>query len=174
MLTLFNSHFQCSRILRSPTRWCSATNATFVFTRSDHYLNIKPWLRPSHVPCQACYGITNIPSGPWLCRTCTLEIKPPCELCPNKVKIFAAVKKYVQKAHPVWKIFIVLKKYFRYISRTLCLQGGAMKSTRTGHKWAHVSCALWIPEVSIGDVEKMEPITKISCIPVSENAQKYF
>ena len=46
-----------------------------------------------------------------------------------------------------------------------------MKSTRTGHKWAHVSCALWIPEVSIGDVEKMEPITKISCIPVSENTQ---
>ena len=43
-----------------------------------------------------------------------------------------------------------------------------MKSTRTGHKWAHVSCALWIPEVSIGDVEKMEPITKISCIPVSK------
>ena len=78
---------------------------------------------------QACYGITTIPSGPWLCRTCVLGIKPPCELCPNK--------------------------------------GGAMKSTRTGSKWAHVSCALWIPEVSIGDVEKMEPITKISSIPVS-------
>ena len=41
-----------------------------------------------------------------------------------------------------------------------------MKSTRTGQKWAHVSCALWIPEVSIGCVEKMEPITKISSIPV--------
>ena len=45
-----------------------------------------------------------------------------------------------------------------------------MKSTRTGTKWAHVSCALWIPEVSIGDVEKMEPITKISSIPVSEKS----
>ena len=42
-----------------------------------------------------------------------------------------------------------------------------MKSTRSGQKWAHVSCALWIPEVSIGCVEKMEPITKISSIPVS-------
>jgi hypothetical protein len=42
-----------------------------------------------------------------------------------------------------------------------------MKSTRTGQKWAHVSCALWIPEVSIGCVERMEPITKISSIPVS-------
>ncbi len=42
-----------------------------------------------------------------------------------------------------------------------------MKSTKKGQKWAHVSCALWIPEVSIGCVEKMEPITKISSIPVS-------
>ncbi|XP_070554222.1 protein Jade-3-like [Ptychodera flava] len=46
-------------------------------------------------------------------------------------------------------------------------KGGAMKSTRSGAKWAHVSCALWIPEVSIGCVEKMEPITKISQIPGS-------
>ena len=46
-------------------------------------------------------------------------------------------------------------------------KGGAMKSTRSGTKWAHVSCALWIPEVSIGCVERMEPITKISQIPVS-------
>lgn len=45
--------------------------------------------------------------------------------------------------------------------------GGAMKSTRSGTKWAHVSCALWIPEVSIGCAEKMEPITKISHIPAS-------
>lgn len=42
-----------------------------------------------------------------------------------------------------------------------------MKCTKSGHEWAHVSCALWIPEVSIGCVEKMEPITKISNIPVS-------
>ena len=78
---------------------------------------------------QACYGITNIPSGPWYCRTCALGIKPKCELCPNR--------------------------------------GGAMKATKSGQKWAHVSCALWIPEVNIGCVEKMEPITKISSIPVS-------
>lgn len=45
--------------------------------------------------------------------------------------------------------------------------GGAMKCTPSGHKWAHVSCVLWIPEVSIGCAEKMEPITKISAIPSS-------
>lgn len=78
---------------------------------------------------QACYGITKIPPGQWLCRTCALSQRPDCLLCPNK--------------------------------------GGAMKCTRSGQKWAHVSCALWIPEVSIGCVEKMEPITKISSIPQS-------
>uniref|UniRef100_A0A182TNW0 PHD finger protein rhinoceros n=1 Tax=Anopheles melas TaxID=34690 RepID=A0A182TNW0_9DIPT len=78
---------------------------------------------------QACYGITNIPSGQWLCRTCSMGQKPKCVLCPN--------------------------------------MGGAMKSTRSGQKWAHVSCALWIPEVSIGSVDRMEPITKISNIPSS-------
>ncbi|XP_011472745.1 protein Jade-3 [Oryzias latipes] len=50
----------------------------------------------------------------------------------------------------------------------LCPQkGGAMKATRAGTKWAHVSCALWIPEVSIACPERMEPITKISHIPPS-------
>lgn len=78
---------------------------------------------------QACYGITTIPAGSWLCRTCALGQRPECVLCPNR--------------------------------------GGAMKCTRSGQKWAHVSCALWIPEVSIGCVEKMEPITKISSIPQS-------
>lgn len=42
-----------------------------------------------------------------------------------------------------------------------------MKCTPSGHKWAHVSCVLWIPEVSIGCAEIMEPITKISAIPSS-------
>lgn len=82
---------------------------------------------------QACYGITSIPEGSWLCRTCSLSQRPDCVLCPNK--------------------------------------GGAMKCTRSGQKWAHVSCALWIPEVSIGCVERMEPITKISSIPVNNIIQ---
>lgn len=35
-----------------------------------------------------------------------------------------------------------------------------------GSQWAHLSCSLWIPEIAIVDTEKMEPIDKISEIPV--------
>ena len=78
---------------------------------------------------QACYGITSIPSGKWLCSPCSIgaySTTIKCVLCPN--------------------------------------YGGAMKVTKYGGKWAHVSCASWIPEASIEFVEKMEPITKISNI----------
>lgn len=33
--------------------------------------------------------------------------------------------------------------------------------------WAHLSCALWIPEVRVGNVDKMEPITNVEAVPVS-------
>ncbi len=33
-------------------------------------------------------------------------------------------------------------------------------------KWCHVRCALWIPEVGVGNVDRMEPITKTELIPV--------
>lgn len=49
----------------------------------------------------------------------------------------------------------------------LCMQGGgAFKSTLQG-EWVHIFCALWIPEVGFGNVEKMAPITRIKQIPAS-------
>ncbi|CAG2108997.1 unnamed protein product [Medioppia subpectinata] len=52
------------------------------------------------------------------------------------------------------------------ISCVLCPNfGGALKPTSSSKQWAHVSCALWVPEVSIGCVSTMEPITKIKQIP---------
>lgn len=68
---------------------------------------------------QACYGITHIPDGEWLCRPCKeLGYKKdlPCVLCPNT--------------------------------------GGALKPTSQPGEWAHVACALWIPEVSDYAVNK--------------------
>ncbi|KAK6011143.1 hypothetical protein OSTOST_23783, partial [Ostertagia ostertagi] len=39
--------------------------------------------------------------------------------------------------------------------------GGALKCTDT-NQWAHVVCALWIPECRFGDFEKREPIIRIN------------
>ena len=48
-----------------------------------------------------------------------------------------------------------------------CMQsGGAFKCSQQG-EWVHIFCALWIPEVGFGNVDKMEPITRIKQIPSS-------
>ncbi|VDK57615.1 unnamed protein product [Anisakis simplex] len=48
----------------------------------------------------------------------------------------------------------------------LCpLLGGALKCMKGGETWAHVVCALWIPEVRFGDVDHREPINNVSDVP---------
>ncbi|CAA7026483.1 unnamed protein product [Microthlaspi erraticum] len=39
--------------------------------------------------------------------------------------------------------------------------GGAMKPTSDG-RWAHLACAIWIPETCLSDVKKMEPIDGVN------------
>ncbi|PIO67318.1 PHD-finger, partial [Teladorsagia circumcincta] len=52
--------------------------------------------------------------------------------------------------------------YGRNPSCLLCPTiGGALKCTDT-NQWAHVVCALWIPECRFGDFEKREPIIRIN------------
>ncbi|XP_041103036.1 protein AF-10-like isoform X5 [Polyodon spathula] len=71
---------------------------------------------------QACYGIVQVPTGPWFCRKCESQERAArvrCELCPHK--------------------------------------DGALKRTDNGG-WAHVVCALYIPEVEFANVSTMEPI----------------
>jgi PHD-zinc-finger like domain/PHD-finger len=47
----------------------------------------------------------------------------------------------------------------------LCpVRGGAVKRTNDG-RWAHVVCALWVPEVGFGSIELLEPITKLDQVP---------
>ncbi|CAN6460712.1 unnamed protein product [Victoria cruziana] len=41
--------------------------------------------------------------------------------------------------------------------------GGAMKKTTDG-RWAHLACAMWIPETFLVDIHKMEPIDGLSKI----------
>lgn len=96
---------------------------------------------------QACYGITTIPSGNERAISLT-----------NSYNIFFFAGQWLCRTCSMGQ----------KPDCVLCPnKGGAMKSTRSGQKWAHVSCALWIPEVSIGSVDRMEPITKISSIPQS-------
>uniref|UniRef100_A0A1D1Z907 Histone-lysine N-methyltransferase ATX2 n=1 Tax=Anthurium amnicola TaxID=1678845 RepID=A0A1D1Z907_9ARAE len=46
----------------------------------------------------------------------------------------------------------------------LCpVAGGAIKPTTDG-RWAHLTCAIWIPETCLRDVKKMEPIDGLSRI----------
>ncbi|ORX71078.1 hypothetical protein DL89DRAFT_274394 [Linderina pennispora] len=45
-------------------------------------------------------------------------------------------------------------------------RGGAFKKT-TANKWAHLLCALWIPEVGIANTVYMEPIDSVDQIPRS-------
>ncbi|KAA0196496.1 PHD finger protein rhinoceros [Fasciolopsis buskii] len=43
--------------------------------------------------------------------------------------------------------------------------GGAMKKADDGVRWCHLSCALWVPEVAFGNIELMEPVVRLDCIP---------
>lgn len=53
-------------------------------------------------------------------------------------------------------------------SRPSCIfcphEGGAFKQTNNS-KWAHLFCAIWIPEVQIGNPSLMEPITDVEKVP---------
>jgi len=43
-------------------------------------------------------------------------------------------------------------------------EGGAFKQTSTGH-WAHLLCAIWIPELTVGNAIYMEPVEGVEAVP---------
>ena len=91
----------------------------------------------------ACYGIVQVPTGPWFCRKCESQERA------------ARVVSYCAKKNPAYSVTV----HSNYLQRCeLCpSRDGALKRTDT-NSWAHVVCALYIPEVRFGNVSTMEPI----------------
>ena len=91
----------------------------------------------------ACYGIVQVPTGPWFCRKCESQERA------------ARVVSCIWEAE---KCFCVIMKLSFLQRCELCpSRDGALKRTDT-NSWAHVVCALYIPEVRFGNVSTMEPI----------------
>ncbi|PAA64182.1 hypothetical protein BOX15_Mlig019500g1 [Macrostomum lignano] len=86
---------------------------------------------------QACYGLTDVPEGTWLCQPCSrgLRRRPDCLLCPaNDASSSSSAASF---GHVI-----------------------AMKSAGCDpDSWCHLACALWLPEVTFGDVDAVtEPL----------------
>lgn len=91
---------------------------------------------------QCCYGILNVPDDSWYCGSCKHKIESASNVLRNKS---------IQSGQ-------YLHDEFKKLSCELCpCRDGALKRTQN-NKWAHVVCALYIPEISFGNVKTMEPI----------------
>jgi len=91
---------------------------------------------------QTCHGnIEEIPKGSWFCDVCTVCLK-------------AGVRKSQLKQIPKPECQICGQRYSKV---------GLLKKT-VGNKWAHVSCASWVPECKFLDERKREGITGIQRI----------
>ncbi|KAB7503608.1 Protein AF-10, partial [Armadillidium nasatum] len=90
----------------------------------------------------ACYGIVTVPTGAWFCRKCESQERAARVLSNN-----------------IFKFSLHYTKFQNNLQRCeLCpSKDGALKRTDSGG-WAHVVCALYIPEVRFGNVTTMEPI----------------
>lgn len=100
--------------------------------------------------CDICRAIDSEPDDEMVfCDGCNLCVHMSCyglqELPPNE-----------------WMCMKCRLSFGRNPPCVLCPTiGGALKCTDTKNEWAHVVCALWIPECRFGDFEKREPIIRI-------------
>ncbi|ROT78658.1 mixed-lineage leukemia protein [Penaeus vannamei] len=81
---------------------------------------------------QACYGIVTVPTGAWFCRKCESQERAA-------------------------RVHSGGRRIFSQRCELCPSKDGALKRTDSGG-WAHVVCALYIPEVRFGNVTTMEPI----------------
>ncbi|KAK3840326.1 MAG: hypothetical protein JOS17DRAFT_726745 [Linnemannia elongata] len=83
-----------------------------------------------------CYGVASaVPTRKWNCDTCLNNQNPTCSTTYNCV----------------------------LCTKTSDDQPQAIKRT-TGHNWAHILCAVWIPETNFVDVEALSPIESVGRI----------
>ncbi|MGH0156336.1 UNVERIFIED_CONTAM: hypothetical protein FKN15_031319 [Acipenser sinensis] len=113
---------------------------------------------------QACYGIVQVPTGPWFCRKCESQ-----ERAARVIKGWKGRKPVPQTTdgggrsatHPNDAEEEGLAKSLKTMNTWRCElcphKDGALKRTDNGG-WAHVVCALYIPEVEFANVSTMEPI----------------
>jgi NuA3 HAT complex component NTO1 len=97
---------------------------------------------------QECYGVPFIPEGQWLCRKCQL----------------------IGRGIPVSGRHVLACRgacCADLLSQTCIFcpnTDGAFKQTNSS-KWAHLLCAMWIPEVSLGNHTFMEPVMEVEKVP---------
>ncbi|KAM7159432.1 protein AF-10 isoform 6-T7 [Molossus nigricans] len=114
---------------------------------------------------QACYGIVQVPTGPWFCRKCESQERAArvrCELCPHKDGALKRTDNGVG-----WSIIPTHRWLVRFLIRARTQVAGLIPGQDMYRRqlidvflsgWAHVVCALYIPEVQFANVSTMEPI----------------
>lgn len=105
---------------------------------------------------QECYGVPFIPEGQWLCRKCQLcgrGVPVRRTACPPLPPPPKPQKPRPRTLTSGWQTCIFCPN-----------TDGAFKQTNSS-KWAHLLCAMWIPEVSLGNHTFMEPVMDVEKVP---------